>query len=154
MNLMKKRSCSFWLVAIYLTIVFGAFGFMLADNQPPYVYDVSQSYVKPNPTIPGHQVEVFWKLKKINRICPGSNVRTIVDERTGASFSYDATPAMATIKFGDDHLSRTFLLPDGISTGRKIYRANLEYACNPLQRFWPLKVQTPDLHFEVEEMPK
>lgn len=145
--MIKTNKC-FWMLGLILCAAFGMLGYLIADNQPPYVYFADASYVKPSVTQKGHQVEVYWKLK-VNRICPGHIIRSIVDEKTGVKFSYDPYPAISAIKIEDDHLSRTFLLPEGISPGKKIYRANAEYACNLLQRFWPLKVQTPDLYFEI-----
>jgi hypothetical protein len=63
--------------------------------------------------------------------------------------SYDPTPALGTVKIGDTSIERTFFLPEGMLPGRKLYRANAEYICNPLHRIWPLKVQTPDIPFDV-----
>lgn len=139
----------FWFAGYAIAIGFGGCAYLLADNQPPYIYDIEQSYVIPSRASPGHQVAVHWSIK-VNRLCPGSIVRTIVDARTGARMSYDPTPGDMTIEPTDTVLDRTFLLPQGMGLGPKIYRANAEYACNPLQRIWPLKVQTPDLLFEVE----
>ena len=138
-----------WFVGIFLTILLGAVGFMLADNQQPYIYLAEKSYVRPDPAAPGHQILVHWEFK-VNRVCPGLIVRTLVDARTGAKISYDPILALGTIKMGDTSLERTFLLPEGMLPGHKIYRANAEYVCNPLHRIWPLKVQTPDIHFEVK----
>lgn len=148
MRMNIKFNKIFWMIGLHLFVIFWTLGYLIADNTPPYIYFADESYVKPSVTQKGHQVEVYWKLK-VNRICPGHIIRSIVDEKTGVKFSYDPYPAISAIKIGDDHLSRTFLLPEGISPGKKIYRANAEYVCNPLQRFWPLKVQTPDLQFEI-----
>lgn len=137
-----------WIIGVNIACLFGWLAYMVGDNQPPYSYIVEQSYVIPNPSQSGHQVQVHWQFK-INRLCPGSIVRTVVDAKTGAKFSYDPTPALGTVRGGDDHLDRTFFLPDGIRPGPKLYRANAEYICNPLHRIWPLKVQTPDIPFEV-----
>jgi hypothetical protein len=137
-----------WIIGAALAVLFGLVAFMAADNQSPYTYIVEQSYVRPNPAHSGRQVTVHWELK-INRICPGVIVRTIVDARTKAKVSYDPAPALVTVKAGDTSLERTFLLPEEMLPGPKLYRANAEYVCNPLHRIWPLKVQTPDLAFEV-----
>lgn len=139
----------FWVAGLNLAAILGLFAYMLADNQPPYTYFGDESYIIPQRASPGHQVSVHWKIK-VNRLCPGAIVRTIVDARTGARTSYDPTPAIVTIRPEDTSLDRTFMLPEGMGAGRKLYRANAEYVCNPLQRIWPLKVQTPDLMFEVE----
>lgn len=138
----------FWIIGINLACVSGWLAYMAADNVPPYNYIVERSYVKPNPAPSGRQVTVHWEFK-INRLCPGAVGRTIVDAKSGARVSYDPTPALSTVRPGDTSLERTFFLPEEMPPGPKLYRANAEYACNPLQRIWPLKVQTPDLPFEV-----
>lgn len=137
-----------WIIGVNVACICGWIGYMAADNQPPYDYFVTESYVVPSPSLAGHQVTVHWKLK-VNRICPGFIIRTIVDAKTMARVSYDPAPAFGMVRTDDDHLDRTFFLPEGMRPGPKIYRANAEYVCNLLQRIWPLKVQTPDLHFEV-----
>lgn len=138
----------FWIAGLNIACLFGWLAFMLADNQPPYSYIVEKSFVRPNPAHSGRQVTIHWEFK-INRLCPGAIVRTIVDARTKAKVSYDPTPALGTVAMGDTSLERTFFLPEEMLPGPKLYRANAEYICNPLHRIWPLKVQTPDLAFEV-----
>lgn len=138
----------FWLGGVSLAVVACAIAYMLSDNQPPYSYIIEKSYVIPNPSQAGHQVTVHWELK-VNRLCAGVIVRTIVDAKTGAKVSYDPTPSLSTMRMQDTSLERTFFLPEGAQPGPKLYRANAEYICNPLHRIWPLKVQTPDIHFEV-----
>lgn len=125
--------------------------YMIADNQPPFEYDAERSYVVPRVTESGRQMLVHWEFKRINRICPGSITRYVVDRRTTARFSYDPTPAATTVEIGEDHLDRTFFLPQEVPPGPKWYYATAEFACNPLQRFYPMRVQTPRLPFEVKE---
>lgn len=137
-----------WIIGAVLALLLGGVAYMAADNQPPYDYIIEQSYVRPNPAHPGRQITVHWELK-INRICPGVIVRTIVDAKTKARVSYDPALALVTVRAGDTSLERTFFLPEEMLPGPKLYRANAEYICNPLNRIWPLKVQTPDLYFEV-----
>lgn len=139
---------AFWIAGINIACIAGWLTFMIADNLSPYEYIAAESSVIPSQALAGHQVTVHWQIK-VNRLCPGAIVRTIVDARTGARTSYDPTPAILTIRVTDTALDRTFLLPEGIRPGPKIYRANAEYICNPLHRIWPLRIQTPDLHFEV-----
>lgn len=138
----------FWTAGAFLSIAFGVISYLAADNQPPYDYDVSKSYIKPSVSQAGHQVTVHWEVK-INRICKGFIVRNIIDSRTGAITSYDPVAALG-LPTGDDFLDRTFFLPEGMGVGPKLYRVQAEYNCNLLQNFFPLKVQTPDLHFVIE----
>jgi hypothetical protein len=136
-------------VAAISLLVIAPTVYMLADDQPPYEYDVENSYVVPRQTRAGHQVTVHWKLSRINRVCPGVIIRTIVDALTGVRTTYDPAPAATTIDLMDNELNRTFLLPSGITPGSKWYYSDAEYACNPLQRFYPLKERTPRLSFDI-----
>lgn len=147
-NYMKRSGLIFWAAAANLTVITGSISYMLADNQPPYTYDASKSYVKPNPAEMGHQVTVHWEFK-VNRMCKGFITRLIIDVRTGVVVSYDPIAALGR-PTGDFYMDRTFYLPDSIEPGMKIYRVSGEYSCNLLQRFWPLKVHTPDLYFEIK----
>lgn len=133
---------------VLIGIILGALAFMSADTTPPYEYDVAESYVIPEQTQAGHQLTVHWKIK-VNRICPGTIVRTIVDTKTGIRVSYDPTPAANTLETVDHELNRTFMLPTGIPPGAKWYYSDGDYACNLLQRFYPLHVRTPRLPFTV-----
>lgn len=136
-------------VAIVASVIIAPMVYMMADNQPPYDYDGVNSQVIPSQTPAGRQLRVHWVLKRVNRICPGSITRTIVDQKSGTRISYDPAPAATNVELGDTELDRTFLLPPEIPPGKKWYYADAEYACNPLQRFYPLKLRTPRLSFEV-----
>lgn len=125
--------------------------YMTADNAPPYVYDVKNSYVVPLRPRVQFQVTVHWALKRVNRVCPGFLVRYIIDADTMVKTTYDAIPVADNVDANATELNRTFLLSPNITPGPKIYRAEGFYSCNPLQHIWPLRVVTPDLHFEVVE---
>lgn len=123
--------------------------YMAADNEPPYEYDAASSYIIPSHTPSGRQLTVHWRLKRVNRVCRGSVTRTIVDEVSGSRTTYDPTPSASNIEVGDVELDKSFYLPPNISPGPKVYYADSEYECNPLQHLYPLRVRTPRLHFEV-----
>lgn len=125
--------------------------YMIADNLPPYEYDAEMSYLRPNPASPHQQMIVRWHFKKINRVCPGVVTRHIVDATSGARISYDPTPAATTIELADHYLDRTFTLPYAITPGPKLYYSDGEYTCNMIQRFYPLRVATPRLRFDVAD---
>lgn len=135
--------------AVFTLLVITPLSYMIGDNAPPYEYDVGNSFVIPSHTLAGRQMMVHWKLSRVNRICPGSITRYIVDQETNVRISYDPTAAARTIEAADSSLDRTFFLPPGISPGKKWYYADAEFACNPLQHFFPLRVRTPRLSFEV-----
>ena len=131
-------------------LVIAPVSYMTFDTTPPYEYDAAGSYIVPRLTQAGHQITVHWRLRRVNRICPGTITRTIVDAVTGVRTTYDPVPAAGVIELADEELDRTFLLPQGIASGRKLYYSDGAYGCNPLQRYWsPLRVRTPTLEFEI-----
>ncbi len=146
---MKAR---FGLVLWLLTMA--ALGSWLAvmslDNEPPYVWDASETSITPNPAKGGEMVTVNWKMT-INRICPGSSSRSLIDADTGMVIAtYDATPVSAVIRTGDKSLIRTFQLPRGLPP-RVGYKSTICFRCNVLQALMPLCVSTPTIKFRVED---
>jgi hypothetical protein len=142
---------------IFTILVIAPLTYMLADNQPPYEYLTGRSYLTPLVAKQGSQMTVHWELR-VNRYCPGVVSRTIIDEKTGVRISYDPVLVIAepgvSLQFGPDRvmlLNRSFTLPLTIDPGPKLYRAYIEFHCNPLQFIWPLRVKTPDLEFVVPD---
>lgn len=121
------------------------------DNQRPYTFFADESYIIPNQATGNDQMIVAWKVR-VHRQCGGLIRRELFDPRTQVLLSiYDAQVAHSmSMPIGDGYLNRTFLLPRMIQNGRIGYRARLEYYCNPLQRWFPIKYSTPDLFFEVK----
>lgn len=127
---------------------------MAFDNTPPYEYDVEQSTIVPDlVTDESQQVTVKWKLKKINRMCPGANQRQLFDPKTGVILAtYDPTPAALSGSIKDGYLNRTFSLPwAALPPGRIGYRAHIRYQCNLFQMIYPLEITTPTLYFYVRQ---
>lgn len=149
---MKAAIISSALVSIF--IVAPVF-YLLADNEPPYVYDLEHSYIIPTQVHSTHQAVAHWSVSRVNRVCRGITVSTVVDDVTKIKTFYDAQPAIIvdpadSDKFGKV-LERPFWLAPGILPGPKIYKGESYYACNILQNLWPLHVSTPPLPFEVIE---
>lgn len=140
-----------WFVGIVSSIVLGIFAYMMADNQPPYEYDAEKSYIIPERAKDGSQITVRWRIKHINRICPGSNRRMLFDPVTKVILaSYDPTPAALSDSIKDSYLNRTFLLPQSLPEGDIGYRATVCYECNLFQKYArPLCVTTPELYFKI-----
>lgn len=137
-------------IGVILCGLFAWAAFMAADTMPPYEYDVENSYIIPSKAHDGDQITVMWKLKKVNRLCPGSNSRILFDPKTRVQLAtYDPTPAAISDSIKDGYLNRTFLLPRALPDGEIGYRADVCYICNPLQRIFPLCISTPELYFRV-----
>lgn len=150
---MTRMKRGHYCIGVVLMIITGTLAFMWFDTTPPYEFDAGQSYVVPNKAEEGMQIRVVWKVKKLNRFCPGTNLRTLFDPVTKVKLAiYDPVPVAARFELGEDSfLVRTFLLPKELMAGKVGYRATQIYVCNPLQHIWPLVVTTPDLFFEVIE---
>lgn len=138
------------LSAIISMVVVAPMMYMIADTLPPYEYDVDKSYVVPEKTLSGRQMLVHWEFKRVNRVCAGTITRYIVDQQTGARISYDPYPAANEVEASKLFLDRTFFLPPEIAPGPKWYYADGDFACNPLQYFYPMRVRTPRLPFVVQ----
>lgn len=137
------------IAASIITILFiTPLAYMLADNQPPYVYDTENSYIVPQQNRVDHQATAHWSFKRVNRLCPGLVYRVIVDVNSGAQTIFDPVPA-SVISMKATYINRTFTLPPNLAPGPQLYRAHIAFRCNALQRFWPLMVRTPDLPFQV-----
>lgn len=146
---MKAFRFLLWFWTIGMTAFGGWIGWMLLDRQTPYVYFAEESYVTPDPAPDGGRVTVDWKLR-INRLCPGSSLRTLADADTGRTVvTYDATPIIQAVQISDERLVRTFVLPRGLPP-LVSYRSTICFRCNALQAFFPLCQSTPTLTFRVK----
>jgi hypothetical protein len=125
-------------------------GWMFADNEPPYVYDVAGSHMFPDPAPQGSMVTIDWKLSAVRRTCPGSVQRFFRDLSTGnIAATLDTTELSRVVRVGDNRLPRSFQLPPGLP--RNVgYSALGCFECNLLQHFWPLCVMTPELAFRTQ----
>lgn len=146
MKKLQLSSWAFWIVGASLTISFGTFSYLMADNEPPYEW--KGGWVRPDPAPIGAQVTVCWKIR-IKRFCPGLIYRQIIDSRE-IIHNYDPVPAAAQEDVLDPFCV-TFKLPLDLPPGSAIYRVHADYYCNPIQHFWPIKVTTPELKFNLEE---
>lgn len=143
-----------WQLAIGLVMssLLGWVVFMAADNTAPYEYDAENSYIVPSKVSDGDHITVMWRIKKVNRFCPGATNRVLFDPQTKVILtSYDTTPAALSESLKDGYLNRTFQLPRSLlPPGRIGYRAKVCYECNLFQKLAkPLCVTTPELFFDV-----
>lgn len=137
-------------VSVLLAVILAPITYWALDNQRPYAFDASKSVIIPNVAIGNDQMIVKWWVH-VYRQCDGIITRELFDPQTQVILAvYDQQRAsLSAVARGPGTLNKTFLLPRQIQTGRIGYRSRLEYYCNPLQRIWPIRYQTPDLFFEV-----
>ena len=125
---------------------------MLLDRDPPYTDHVGT--ITPADPAPGDWITVDWKLT-VHRVCHGWVQREIVDSQ-GVICNYDKQPAIRRDQLSNqqmgsppDRLNRSFPLCDRAAPGPARYRALTCYQCNPLQKWWPICVRTPNIQFTI-----
>lgn len=137
-------------LSVVVTVILIPITFWAVDNTKPYVFYVDESSILPNKAAGNDQMIVRWKIDYV-RPCDGLVKREIFDPISQTIVAaYDPQPSYSnSLPLGPGYLNKTFLLPRSTLPGRYGYRARLEYWCNPLQRFWPIRYNTPELYFEV-----
>jgi len=145
-----------FVIGAFLAAIIGWVAYMIADNAPPYEFDGLASVIVPPKAYGGDQITVRWKIKRINRVCPGTTERILFDPNTKIIIAnYDKTSAAAEESLKDGYLNRTFALPRELPAGPIAYRANICYQCNAFQAFIrPMCKTTPTLLFEVQNPTK
>lgn len=145
------------IAAFIAVLIVGPVLWMALDREPPYI--IANGHMTPDHPYPGQQITIEWDLKSV-RACPASSSatvhRTIVDSK-GVKHDYATVHAI----FHTDRTNmdvptiiRTLDLPGNISPGLARYYSEACYPCNPIQEFWPVCIQTPDILFEVVPRPR
>lgn len=124
---------------------------LLLDRSPPFI--VTNGRVNPSNPVVNGSIEVTWDIKPTRSCQPSSGAkvtRTIVDSK-GVRHVY--APVHAVYGTPEQHeageVRRTIPLPENI-TGPAKYSSVACYACNPLQEFWPICIQMPEVAFEID----
>lgn len=119
--------------------------FMALDRDLPY--DAQAGEIAPPDPHPGETVQVHWRGVR-TRSCVGTVHRTIIDSR-GVTYTMIAVDAVYDQPQNAISLTREFALPVQIAPGPAIYKAHTEFVCNPVQRFWPISMDAPPVHFNI-----
>jgi hypothetical protein len=144
------------LALILVTANICFFAYAVFDRDPPYKYDIANSFVMPDPAETSDQMLVKWKLaEQPKRLCPGATRRELFDPATKIILvTYDPAPTALAASIRDGYLNITFALPKVLPYGKIGYRATVRYQCNWLQRLFPdafaFDVTTPPLFFTVQ----
>lgn len=149
-NLAASAVFRAWLaLSVLAAVIIGPVTYWAMDTQVPYDFLGDESFIIPQEATGNDQMLVKWKVRR-HRTCPGLVWRELVDPRTNVVLAaYDPQAAAADTQLVDGFLNKTFTLPLKIQSGWIAYRSRLEYWCNPLQRVWPLRYNTPVLYFKV-----
>ncbi len=97
----------------------------------------------------GDTLAIHWRIIA-SRTCTIEVVRHIVDAHN-VQWDFAPTPSASVDQKNPVPLAREVKLPLAISPGPAYYFATVTYRCNPSQHFWPIRSETPRIHFEVIE---
>lgn len=145
---------------------------IVGDRTSPYTY--LKGEVTTQDAVPGQMVYVKWS-GAYNRNCDGQIFRSVIDSGKTVHL-LDVLPSVLTIATPGETITlpddtpttsgpvdetlkttrrnvvewtRGFVLPLGTTDGPAMYRVRSEYWCNPLQHSWPIRVNLPDIPFNV-----
>jgi hypothetical protein len=124
--------------------------YMAADREPPF-YRTEESHIVPNAVRLEEPFEAKWVLhvNKSRRCVPVGLVhRTIIDSAGGVK-ELEPVPAIADLNNKSSQLTRQMIMPMGVTAGPARYHAEACFACNPIQRLYPICITEPDISFTV-----
>lgn len=149
LDLRKNFAPAFFAVAIFAPTLW-----MAMDRDLPY--ERVSGTIVPAAPVPGDFISVQWDIR-VRRLCPPSEPRNVTRQIvTSTGHIIDYAPVEGTFGTGNGvekmpttELVRTFQLPRDLQPGPATYYSKACFACNPLQRFWPVCVDKPKLTFEI-----
>lgn len=139
------------MVAAFVSVaLFGPALWMVLDRDPPFV--VTNGRVDPITPVVNSSISVTWDVHPVRSCQPSSSAtvtRAIVDSK-GVKHVYAPVPAVygtpAQREVGEIH--RMIPLPNNI-IGPARYSSVACYACNPIQKYWPICIELPEIPFEI-----
>lgn len=140
--------------ALFVLVVMGISlwpAFMLVDKRVPYEYDMSDSYIRPNPAEANAMISSDWGLSApVKRICPATVQRQFRNLETNKVTVLDTTEASRAVQIGDKRVVRSFRLPP-LPHGDFGYSVRVCFQCNIMQKLIaPNCVMTPEIYFSIK----
>lgn len=152
MSALHPETTKISMTAAFIAVaLFAPVFWMLLDRDPPYVR-TSGEMIPANPE-PGAFVSVKWTIQ-VERVCspsvPRNVTRTVVDAK-GVIHDYEPVDGIYGTKNQETAggITREFQLPLSIAQGHARYHSSACFACNPIQHFWPVCIDTPDIPFDI-----
>ena len=137
------------IIFIVICVTAGLLGVWASDRQPPYILE--NGVVSPDPAIHGEKIHVESDVVVYKSGCYGTFQRTITD---AGGFPWVFSPTAT--QFNDLSPGKyrvatpiSYTLPTGIASGDACASTETTFYCNPLHRWWPIKVHTACVKFTV-----
>jgi hypothetical protein len=127
-------------------IIAAPLAYMVFDRRTPII--VEAAYVaSPQPLRPGQKFRIGYNVNRI-KLC-SYTIQPIMFDGAKIRYEWDSQRLHSGGELGEDSYFIERTLPEGAKEGQGRYFTVLLYACNPLQQFWPVRVQTPAIHFTI-----
>ena len=134
-----------FLVSIPLVLVIVA----LLDREMPISYRAAYALEK---TVPiGGQMTVRFEVVRY-KVCPSSRVDRYVAQNSQEHAVEGYTKGLGGEPTATAY-ERIVVVPETLSPGPAAYFVRITYACNWLQVFWPLQLESPRIRFEATPNP-
>lgn len=140
----RERICTVVALLCGMFVVLPAISMLTARSSP---YDRSSGVITPENPRAGDVVSIHWVGNR-TRECFGTVNRSVVDSQ-GVVYAFEAVSAIYASVENGTKLVREFTLPKQMAAGPATYKATTLFICNPIQRFWPIEIHGPDVHFDV-----
>lgn len=134
--------------AVPMALVFSA----AVDRAPPISY--RSAFADKIAVRAGAQLAIRFEAVR-HEVCRSLNVSRYVTDATGVehAVAVDIIAAEGATLEGRETSDRTITVPDTVKLGPAEYFIRLRYACNWLQVFWPVTVESPHVRFTVVNDP-
>lgn len=139
--------------ACFSVIVLAPLTIMFLDRRQPV--ELQLVSIEPSKVREGDEVTVTYNANIIREGCGGELLRTIVDSANKIT-AFVREPTVFNnnkVTSGNITVSKTLIVPRGITPGPAKYVPKIERWCNPLQRYlWPIQ-QNPEPSIEFTVLP-
>ena len=129
----------------FASVIAGILGLWAADREPP-IYVIKAEPVK---TVwPGDELQLRYTVYR-RKSCETNIDRFIFDSQLVRYVLDDLAFSGAPGPLGESTYVARVAIPAKFAIGQARYRVISKFVCNPLQRIWPIVVESPDVVFDV-----
>jgi hypothetical protein len=137
------------IIFLFFGIAAAVLGVWASDREPPYILE--NGIVSPNPAIHGEAIRLQSDVIVYRSGCSGIFQRTMTDA-AGFPWVFPPTPTQFNdLPPGKYRIATPipYILPMAIASGETCSSTDTTFYCNPLHKFWPIKVHTACVKFMV-----
>ena len=136
-------------IFVVLCVAAGILGVWASDRDPPYI--LQNGVVTPNPAVHGEPIYLESDVIVYRSGCRGQFQRTILD---AGGYAWAFPPALTQFNELSPGKYRVgtpirYILPMAIASGEACSTTETTFYCNPLHKWWPIKVHTACVKFMV-----